>query len=180
MRVAPVLGTVLAFVALLTATACSKGGGGTCATSALGCTCQNEPFQLSAGWSPSKTCEAPKPTVAGAQSTCCYDLDSAGETTTCRCFSAACRKTRGGDFCGCSSVQIIDGDYDQVAECVKTPTTTCCKSGSQCICTAKPSCTGSEAQVDRCTPSDVRFDPCRAPGPGRAESCNGLKWKKAS
>src|SRR5678815_3372788 len=96
---------------------CSKKPDVTCARSKQGCTCKNEVFPLEAGWTPVSSCDAPS-VEPGVVATCCHDVDSAGETSVCMCWSAVCWRTdgpAGPGTCACETRMILPGDATSAA-----------------------------------------------------------------
>ncbi|MBX3228379.1 MAG: hypothetical protein KIT84_06985 [Labilithrix sp.] len=190
MRIAQRVAAAVGAIGILLV-ACSSGSSGTsapaakiyCAKSSLGCRCSTETFSLGQDESPVDSCGA-------GDWQCCFDLDAAGESTTCECSTYVCAHIDSSDECNCDFVpgasQLESADVRR-SNCVKTEKDSlCCEStspvtGHPCSCNGHyGTCEGrpgygEHTEVSACMSSARVKRACSEKGP--ASSCAGLKWK---
>jgi hypothetical protein len=181
---------------LLVGAACSSSGnsGGaagapTCAQGPASCRCKSSPFTLAADETPVANCDS----VGSGTWVCSYDLNSAGESTTCECDLYGCSNLNSSVcVCGFGS---HDTTSPQTATCQPTSSSEdcCTRSDNQsesaagvvaggiwlslCECTAGTKCgvsVGSApSQVASC---DLTPPAWFQPSGHTAASCSGITW----
>lgn len=146
----------------------------TCAKGPGSCRCENASFSLNKDETPTTNCD----TSFGANGSCCYDLNSSGETTSCSCREYVCYEQNGS--CTCASNPVPSG-ATKVSGCAeKAGSRNCCwGTGYNCICqnySGTPfGCASGTGLVAQC-PDAKEYFPALC-GAKTAASCQGLTWK---
>ncbi len=145
----------------------------TCAKGTGSCRCQNASFSLIRDETPTASCD----TSLGTNASCCYDLNSSGETTSCDCREYVCFEANGTCSCG---IGAVPSGATKVNGCSEKPgSRNCCwGTGYSCTCqnySGTPfGCAGGTGLVSKCPDAKEYFSSC---GAKTAASCQGLTWK---
>jgi hypothetical protein len=149
-----------------------------CAKSANSCRCQNSTFTLLSDETTATSCDQP---LSTGVATCCYDLDSSGQTTTCDCTEYACYETSTTCECGNWRARKPPTGSTRVSSCAAIAgSRTCCwGNGYDCTCqnyNATPfACATGTGAVSSCPAAADYFSGLC--GGKTASTCSGLTWK---
>ncbi len=144
-----------------------------CAKSAVNCRCSTTNFTLEQGETATSDCDS-----VPANSICCFDLDTSGQTASCTCEEFACQQH--GSLCDCDFRAAQEAQNGSVSVCDTSQGAICC-SGSDGSCACDDRCLETNGtSVTSCpttpSPTQVQTAACGASSQ-QASSCKGLKWK---
>ena len=146
----------------------------TCAKGSGSCRCENSSFSLNKDETPTTSCD----TSLAANASCCFDLNSSGETSSCTCHEYVCYEQNG--TCSCTYAPVPSG-ATKVSGCAeKLGSRNCCwGTGYSCTCQTYSGtpfgCASGTGLVPKCP--DAKEYLSSLCGGKTAPTCQGLTWK---